>query len=134
MTVKERSQRRSRRALRPRPHSARPGTDCRRGESTCCRYSRTISFADLGWDYWIHSPGEYNAYHCDGSCPQNHRMASTYAIIKSQMHIADPEQWKAPCCTASRLGPLRVLHYDNEQDMFTVSVMDDWVVEECMCM
>ncbi|XP_072045201.1 bone morphogenetic protein 4-like [Amphiura filiformis] len=134
ITVKESPRRRSRRSLRTH-HPARAGTDCRRGESTCCRYSRTVSFADLDWDYWVHSPHEYNAYYCDGSCPQGHRMASTYAVIKSQMHIVNPSQWNAPCCTASKLGPLPVLHYDSSSpDLFTVTVMDDWVVEECMCM
>ena len=134
VTIKETPRRRARRSLRSR--AQRFQTDCRpQGESTCCRYQRTVSFAALDWDYWIHSPAEYNAYYCDGSCPQTARMASMYATIKAQMHLVDPTQWNAPCCTASSLGPLPVLHYDLESpDRLSVSVMDDWVVEECMCM
>lgn len=133
VTVREKPHRRSRRAVRP--HPTRQGTDCERGESTCCRFSRTVSFADLEWDYWIVSPSEYNAYYCDGTCPQGHRVASTYALIKSQMHMVDPAQWNAPCCTASRLGSLPIMHYDHTSpERYTVTIMDDLIVEECMCM
>ncbi len=107
------------------------GTDCIFGETTCCREQRTVSFADLGWDYWVVSPNHFTLYHCKGSCPQGHRTANNYATIKSQLHVLNPSEWDAPCCTASSLGDLTIQHLTAKGS--EEAVMEGIIVEECMC-
>ncbi|XP_072048266.1 bone morphogenetic protein 2-like [Amphiura filiformis] len=122
---KQKPQRRSGRQARS------SGTDCTRGETTCCREQRTVSFADLGWDYWVASPAHFTLYHCKGSCPQGHRMANNYASIRSQLHVINPSEWDSPCCTGSSLTNLSIQHLTATG--YETAVMEDIIVEECMC-
>ena len=126
--IKQKSHRRMRRT-QTRYNS---GTDCIQGERTCCREERTVSFADLGWDYWVVSPDHFTLYHCKGSCPQGHRPANNYATIKSQLHVLNWSQWDPPCCTASSLGDLTIQHLTTK-GTYEEAVMEDIIAEECMC-
>ncbi len=106
--------------------------DCQNEDDRCCRMSRDVSFADLGWNYWIVYPDYYTMYYCKGSCPQGYRVGTTYATIKSQMNVIDPDQWDPPCCTASRFSdlPILLLTPNGPEEVN----MEEMVVEECMCL
>lgn len=104
----------------------------------CCRRSLWISFRELGWDSWIIRPHGYQAYFCDGSCPPGHLPAHNYAAVR-QLLLAGavaPGQSPAPPipaphCSATRLGPLPLVHYLHGRQV--VSVFEDMVVEQCRC-
>jgi len=109
-------------------------TDCERGdgETRCCRFPLWISFADIGWDRWIVAPEGYRAYYCDGACPPQHRVAHHFAGIKTLVNGMRPDAAPSPCCTATRMSPLTLAHYDRN-GRTVVSVFDDMIVDECMC-
>ena len=98
----------------------------------CCRYPLWVSFADIGWDDWVVAPDGYQAYYCDGSCPHRYKTAHSFAGIKSLINLYNPAAAPAPCCTATKLSPINLLHL-NEQGRVVVSVYEDMVVEECKC-
>ena len=108
--------------------------DCQQGdgESRCCRYPLWISFKDIGWDKWVVQPKGYQAYFCDGSCPHSYKVAHNFANIKSLINLANPRATPAPCCTASKLSPLPLMHY-NDHGHMVVTVYDDMIVEQCKC-
>ncbi|XP_074642856.1 growth/differentiation factor 8-like [Tubulanus polymorphus] len=108
--------------------------DCRQGdgESRCCRYPLWVSFSEIGWDNWVVAPEGYKAYYCDGVCPHRYKPAHTFAGIKSAIHVMNPAAAPAPCCTATKLRPLNLLHYD-EHGQLSVSLYSDMVVQECRC-
>ena len=108
--------------------------DCRQGdgESRCCRYPLWISFRDIGWDEWVVQPDGYQAYFCDGTCPHRYKVAHNFATIKSLIHLVNPAAAPPPCCTASKLSPITLLHFNSDGHM-VVSVYEDMVVEECKC-
>lgn len=107
--------------------------DCVRGdgESRCCRYPLWVNFTDIGED-WIVAPQGYQAYYCDGACPHNYRAAHEFAKVKSLLHSLNPDAAPAPCCTATELSPLSILHYNSRNEL-QVTELSDMVVENCGC-
>ena len=108
--------------------------DCTQGdgEQRCCRYPLWISFEHIGWSGWVVAPDGYKAYYCDGTCPYRYKIAHTFAAIQSLINKNNPSAVPAPCCTAAKLSPFTLLHYNNK-DQLVVSVYDDMVIDECMC-
>lgn len=102
------------------------------GESRCCRYPLWISFREIGWDDWVVAPEGYQAYYCEGSCPNRYKLANTFSSIKSILHMFNPNNVPAPCCTASKLSKLNLLHFDESGEL-TVSEFEDMIVDECKC-
>lgn len=123
---------------RPRPvrhrRSLEGPTDCEvgDGERRCCRFSLWISFADLGWGDWILAPEGYLAHFCDGTCPHRYKLANRFSGIKAHVNARNPAAAPAPCCSATRMSPLPIAHYD-QFGQAVISVFDDMIVEECMC-
>lgn len=124
-----RRQRRQRRSIAGDQHA-----DCQRGdgETRCCRYPLWVSFREIGWDRWILAPDGYRAFYCDGACPPRHRVATHYAGIRALVNGIRPDAVPAPCCTATRMAPLTIAHY-NRDGRAVVSVFDDMIVDKCMC-
>ena len=122
------------RAILGRQKRAEERHDCIQGdgETRCCRYPLWVSFKDIAWDDWIVAPEGYQAYYCDGECPHRYKMAHTFAGIQSLLNLINPAAAPAPCCSATKLSPLSLLHYDDEGNL-VVSVYDDMIVQECKC-
>lgn len=122
--------------LRPARHrrSLEGPNDCEvgDGERRCCRFSLWISFADLGWGDWILAPEGYLAHFCDGACPHRYRLANRFSGIKALVNARNPAAAPAPCCSAARMSPLTIAHY-NQFGHAVISVFDDMIVEECKC-
>ena len=108
--------------------------DCsRRDDGTkCCRHPIWISFADIGWDDWVVAPKGYQAYYCDGSCANRAQSANNFALIKTLLHGIRSDSALSPCCTATSMSPLSILHHDTRGQL-TVSVLDDMIVNSCGC-
>ena len=102
------------------------------GENRCCRYPLWISFKDIGWSDWVVAPEGYQAFYCDGRCPYRYKIAHNFAAIKSLIYHINPAAAPTPCCTATKLSPITLLHY-GETGRLDVSVYEDMVVNECMC-
>ncbi|XP_060066914.1 bone morphogenetic protein 2-like [Ylistrum balloti] len=101
------------------------------GEDRCCRFRTQINFHDIGWD-WVMAPTDYEAFHCEGSCPDRFKMASTFTGIKSTLHKMDPSRFSAPCCIPSSFKPLTILHA-NSYNTLVFTDLADMVVQDCKC-
>ena len=108
--------------------------DCEQGtgETLCCRYPLWVSFKDIGWQDWVIEPEGYQAYYCNGSCPHSFKVAHNFAAVKSILYHANPAAAPAPCCSASKLSPLPILHFNEDGDLI-VTQYEDMVVEQCKC-
>lgn len=102
------------------------------GEEKCCRFPLWISFKDIGWDDWIVHPKGFQAYFCDGTCPHRYKSAHPFSEIMSLINMHNPNAMPAPCCTATRLSPLPLVHYNEDGDL-VISTFEDMIVEECKC-
>ena len=102
------------------------------GENRCCRYPLWVSFKDIGWDEWIVEPEGYQAYYCDGDCPHRYKMAHNFAGVQALVNMVNPAAAPAPCCSATKLSPLNLLHYDENENL-VVSVYEDMIIKECKC-
>ncbi|XP_069126925.1 growth/differentiation factor 8-like [Argopecten irradians] len=101
------------------------------GEDRCCRFRTQINFHDIGWN-WVIAPTEYEAFHCEGSCPDRFKMANTFTGIKSTLHKMDPSRFSAPCCIPSSFKPLTILHEDAYHNLVFTDLAD-MVVQDCKC-
>lgn len=108
--------------------------DCRKSdkETRCCRYPIKISFKDIGWDDWVIAPHEYKGYYCSGTCPFRYKTANNFAGIKDVLHLKHPNRVPSPCCVATKLSPLTILHYDHN-GQYHFSEYEDLVVNQCKC-
>ncbi|KAM9810673.1 nodal homolog [Neosynchiropus ocellatus] len=100
----------------------------------CRRVDMWVDFDDIGWDEWIVHPKRFNAYRCEGECPtplNDSFHPTNHAYMQSLLRLHHPE--RAPCssCVPTRLGPLSMLYYEN--DDLTLRHHEDMIVEECGC-
>ncbi|XP_038646926.1 bone morphogenetic protein 2-like [Scyliorhinus canicula] len=106
--------------------------DCQRNQIQCCRRSLHVSFAEIGWSDWIRAPLSYNAFYCDGTCPQKYKLATMHTLIKSKMNHLSNGVIPAPCCVPAAYEPLTLLHF-NSNSKLTLTAFDDMVVSRCHC-
>uniref|UniRef100_A0A8R1DZH3 TGF_BETA_2 domain-containing protein n=2 Tax=Caenorhabditis japonica TaxID=281687 RepID=A0A8R1DZH3_CAEJA len=85
-------------------------------ESNLCRKTDLyVDFDELGWQDWIMAPKGYDAYQCQGSCPNPmpaQLNASNHAIIQSLLHSLKPDEVPPPCCVPTETSPLSILYMD----------------------
>lgn len=111
--------------------------DCSHGPDNqtdlCCRHSLKVSFAEIGW-HWVAEPKEFDAYMCKGRCPNDNRnFNSTHALVQSLM--SERADVPSPCCAPKSLKGLSLLYQDGpDSDLYTVSMQQGMVVEECACL
>ncbi|XP_078405246.1 bone morphogenetic protein 2 [Cetorhinus maximus] len=106
--------------------------DCQRNQIQCCRRSLHVSFEEIGWSDWIRAPLSYNAFYCDGTCPQKYKLATMHTLIKSKMNHLSNGAIPAPCCVPASYEPLTLLHF-NSNNKLTLTAFDDMVVSRCHC-
>ena len=101
----------------------------------CQRHFLHVTFRRLGWQGWIIAPEGYSAFFCHGECsfPLNANMNVTnHAIVQTLVHLMHPRSVPKPCCGPTRLSPISVLFYDDNNNV-VLKKYSDMVVEECGC-
>ncbi|XP_055493832.1 bone morphogenetic protein 2-like [Leucoraja erinacea] len=106
--------------------------DCQGNQIHCCRRSLHVSFEEIGWSDWIRAPSSYNAFYCDGTCPQKYKLATMHTLIKSKMNRLSNGAIPAPCCVPASYEPLTLLHF-NSNDKLILTAFDDMIVSKCHC-
>lgn len=100
----------------------------------CRRVDMWVDFDHIGWDTWIIHPKRYNAYRCEGACPiplDESFSPTNHAYMQSLVLLHHPDKVSCPSCVPTRLSPLSMLYYEN--DDLTLRHHDDMIVEECGC-
>nr|CAI5868562.1 unnamed protein product [Callosobruchus analis] len=94
-----------------------------------------ISFKDLKWQDWIIAPDGYAAYYCTGECnfPLNaHMNATNHAIVQTLVHLMNPWRFPKPCCAPTKLSPISVLYFLDDQNVI-LKKYKKMVVKSCGC-
>uniref|UniRef100_A0A673BUU2 Southpaw n=1 Tax=Sphaeramia orbicularis TaxID=375764 RepID=A0A673BUU2_9TELE len=100
----------------------------------CRKVDMWVDFDHIGWDEWIIHPKRYNAYRCEGECPiplDESFSPTNHAYMQSLLRHHHPERVTCPSCVPTRLSPLSMLYYEN--DDLTLRHHEDMIVEECGC-
>ncbi|XP_034025357.1 southpaw [Thalassophryne amazonica] len=100
----------------------------------CRKVDMWVDFDHIGWDEWIVHPKRYNAYRCEGECPMpldESFSPTNHAYMQSLLRHHHPGRVTCPSCVPTRLSPLSMLYYENED--LTLRHHEDMIVEECGC-
>ncbi|KAL2080394.1 hypothetical protein ACEWY4_024187 [Coilia grayii] len=121
------------------PHPNRPGVYDQipsSGRQACKRHELYVSFSDLGWKDWVLAPRGYSAYYCDGACdyPLGACMnATNHAMIQLVVHLMKPDEVPKACCAPTKLSPISVLFYDDNNNVI-LKKHRNMVVKTCGCL
>ncbi|XP_071133297.1 nodal homolog [Mytilus edulis] len=109
-------------------------TKGRKKRKMCQLQDFDVDFNHLGWGQWIVYPKVFNAKICTGVCksPVAEKFTPTnHAMLQSLMRLGQPKAAPMPCCVPTKLKPLKLLYY--EQDEIVVRLHDDMVADSCGC-
>ncbi|KAL4629458.1 bone morphogenetic protein 8A [Arapaima gigas] len=121
------------------PHPNRPGifdNQVSSGRQACKRHELYVSFSDLGWKDWVLAPQGYSAFYCDGEClyPLGSCMnATNHAMIQLVVHLLKPDEVPKACCAPTKLSPISVLFYDDNNNVI-LKKHRNMVVKTCGCL
>ncbi|XP_068422802.1 southpaw [Clinocottus analis] len=100
----------------------------------CRKVDMWVDFDHIGWDEWIVHPKRYNAFRCEGECPtplDESFNPTNHAYMQSLLKHQHPERVSCPSCVPTRISPLSMLYYEN--DDLALRHHEDMIVEECGC-
>nr|XP_057902378.1 bone morphogenetic protein 8A [Doryrhamphus excisus] len=106
------------------------------GGQPCKKHELYVSFSDLGWKDWVLAPTGYSAYYCDGECfyPLGACMnATNHALIQQVVHLLKPDEVPKACCAPTKLSPISVLFYDDNNNVI-LKKHRNMVVKTCGCL
>ncbi|XP_049890862.1 bone morphogenetic protein 8A isoform X2 [Epinephelus moara] len=135
------------RAVKPHPRKKKPKYDlpvpsihnrspANNGGQPCKKHELYVSFSDLGWKDWVLAPTGYSAYYCDGECfyPLGSCMnATNHALIQQVVHLLKPDEVPKACCAPTKLSPISVLFYDDNNNVI-LKKHRNMVVKTCGCL
>ncbi|XP_056153999.1 bone morphogenetic protein 8A [Lampris incognitus] len=135
------------RAVKPHPRKRKPKYDlpvpsihdhshANSGRQACKKHELYVSFSDLGWKDWVLAPTGYSAYYCDGEClyPLGSCMnATNHALIQQVVHLLKPDEVPKACCAPTKLSPISVLFYDDNNNVI-LKKHRNMVVKTCGCL
>ena len=134
------------RTMAPNTRRKRKRIDCRDKtmgrngrKPRCCRRPMKVSFAAMDGFEHILQPAHFDAHSCHGRCPTRFNPANGHALLQSLMHmktrtLPTSERISKPCCTASKLSSLPILHLSQEDEhRLEVTKWRNVVVGECKC-
>ncbi|XP_029369752.1 bone morphogenetic protein 8A isoform X2 [Echeneis naucrates] len=132
------------RAVKSHPRKKKPKYDLplpnrspvNNGGQPCKKHELYVSFSDLGWKDWVLAPTGYSAYYCDGECfyPLGSCMnATNHALIQQVVHLLKPDEVPKACCAPTKLSPISVLFYDDNNNVI-LKKHRNMVVKTCGCL
>ncbi|KAK7135135.1 hypothetical protein R3I93_018288 [Phoxinus phoxinus] len=101
----------------------------------CRRVDMHVDFNQIGWGSWIVFPKKYNAFRCEGSCPNplgEELHPTNHAYMQSLLKYYHPSRAPAACCAPTKMSPLSMLYYENGE--LILRHHEDMLVEECGCL
>nr|P09534.1 RecName: Full=Protein DVR-1; AltName: Full=Vegetal hemisphere VG1 protein; Short=VG-1; Flags: Precursor [Xenopus laevis]AAA49727.1 transforming growth factor-beta precursor [Xenopus laevis] len=122
---------RCKRPRRKRSYSKLPFT----ASNICKKRHLYVEFKDVGWQNWVIAPQGYMANYCYGECPYpltEILNGSNHAILQTLVHSIEPEDIPLPCCVPTKMSPISMLFYDNN-DNVVLRHYENMAVDECGC-
>ncbi|RVE61398.1 hypothetical protein OJAV_G00170200 [Oryzias javanicus] len=121
------------------PRRVKRALECDGKIRVCCKGQFYVNFKDIGWSDWIIAPSGYHANYCEGDCP-NHmtNLGSSSLSFHStvinhyRMRGYGPFQNIKSCCVPTKLRPMSMLYYNEEQRIIKKDIQN-MIVEECGC-
>ncbi|XP_059900712.1 inhibin subunit beta Aa [Gadus macrocephalus] len=117
----------------------RRGLECDGKVRVCCKRQFYVNFKDIGWNDWIIAPPGYHANYCEGECPSHVASITgsslsfhSTVINHYRMRGYSPFQSMRSCCVPTRLRPMSMLYYNEEQKIVKKDIQN-MIVEECGC-
>ncbi|KAG7259073.1 hypothetical protein CRUP_035985 [Coryphaenoides rupestris] len=117
----------------------RRGLECDGKVRVCCKRQFYVNFKDIGWNDWIIAPQGYHANYCEGECPTHVASITgsslsfhSTVINQYRMRGYSPFQTMRSCCVPTRLRPMSMLYYNDEQKIVKKDIQN-MIVEECGC-
>ncbi|XP_003783639.1 nodal homolog [Otolemur garnettii] len=101
----------------------------------CRKVKFQVDFNLIGWGSWIIYPKQYNAYRCEGECPNpvgEEFHPTNHAYIQSLLKHYQPHRVPSTCCAPVKTKPLSMLYVDNGRVL--LDHHKDMIVEECGCL
>ncbi|XP_031203375.1 nodal homolog [Mastomys coucha] len=101
----------------------------------CRRVKFQVDFKVIGWGSWILHPKQYEAYRCEGECPNpvgEEFHPTNHAYIQSLLKRYQPHRVPSTCCAPVKTKPLSMLYMDNGRVL--LEHHKDMIVEECGCL
>uniref|UniRef100_A0A8D2DNQ0 Nodal growth differentiation factor n=1 Tax=Sciurus vulgaris TaxID=55149 RepID=A0A8D2DNQ0_SCIVU len=101
----------------------------------CRKVKFQVDFNLIGWGSWIIYPKQYNAYRCEGECPNpvgEEFHPTNHAYIQSLLKRYQPHRVPSTCCAPVKTKPLSMLYVDNGRVL--LEHHKDMIVEECGCL
>nr|XP_045370162.1 nodal homolog [Camelus bactrianus] len=101
----------------------------------CRKVKFQVDFNLIGWGSWIIYPKQYNAYRCEGECPNpvgEEFHPTNHAYIQSLLKRYQPYRVPSTCCAPVKTRPLSMLYMDNGRVL--LDHHKDMIVEECGCL
>ncbi|XP_021567912.1 nodal homolog [Carlito syrichta] len=101
----------------------------------CRKVKFQVDFNLIGWGSWIIYPKQYNAYRCEGECPNpvgEEFHPTNHAYIQSLLKRYQPHRVPSTCCAPVKTKPLSMLYVDNGRVL--LDHHKDMIVEECGCL
>ncbi|XP_007938845.1 nodal homolog [Orycteropus afer afer] len=101
----------------------------------CRKVKFQVDFNQIGWGSWIIYPKQYNAYRCEGECPNpvgEEFHPTNHAYIQSLLKHYQPHRVPSTCCVPVKTKPLSMLYVENGRVL--LDHHKDMIVEECGCL
>ncbi|XP_006835919.1 PREDICTED: nodal homolog [Chrysochloris asiatica] len=101
----------------------------------CRKVKFQVDFNQIGWGSWIIYPKQYNAYRCEGECPNpvgDEFHPTNHAYIQSLLKHYQPHRVPSTCCVPVKTKSLSMLYVENGRVL--LDHHKDMIVEECGCL
>ncbi|XP_074092266.1 nodal homolog [Macrotis lagotis] len=100
----------------------------------CRKVTFQVDFNQLGWGSWIIYPKQYEAFRCEGECPnpmEERFQPTNHAYIQSLLKFYQPHLVPSTCCAPVKTKALSMLYLENGKVL--LDHHKDMIVEECGC-
>uniref|UniRef100_H3B8M4 TGF-beta family profile domain-containing protein n=1 Tax=Latimeria chalumnae TaxID=7897 RepID=H3B8M4_LATCH len=98
----------------------------------CQKVDFLVDFDHIGWGSWIVYPKRYNAYRCEGECPNpvgEDFQPTNHAYMQGLLRYYHADHVPPLCCAPTKMSPLSMLYH--EKGNMLLRHHEDMIVEEC---
>lgn len=100
----------------------------------CQKEDFLVKTSDLGFPAKVIKPESFNAYKCRGKCSLTQGKTFTpHSLLKAFVNKKGNKTDDEGCCIPTKLRPLYVIYYVEENGIFELRTFQDMIIEGCGC-